>query len=73
MIKKKITQEEWDELQDHWKTIVNCVFRAEESLDEKYKQELQEAKNLPAEERQEACDKYTTAIANEILSYTFEV
>lgn len=73
MDKKKITQEEWNELQDHWKTIVNCVFRAEETLDKKYKEELRKAKKLPAKEKQEICDKYVEVIANEILSTTFEL
>lgn len=73
MDKKKITQEEWNELQDHWKTIVNCVFRAEETLDKKYKEELHKAKNLPFEEKQAACDRYTTAIVDKILSTTFEL
>lgn len=73
MERKKITQKEWNELHKHWKTIVNCVFRAEDALGDEPKQKLRDAKGKTPDEIKQACDEYVGTVVDEILGYTFEV
>ena len=73
MKKKKITSEEYAELRDHWKTIVDCVFRAEDALGDELKQKLRDAKDKTPDEIAKVCDEYVGAVADEILGFTFEV
>lgn len=73
MEKRKITQKEWNKLHKHWKIIVDCVFRAEGSLDEGFKKKLLQAKGKSQDEIIKAADEYNGAVAEEILKCTFEV
>lgn len=73
MVKRKITQDEWNKEREHWKTIVNCVFRAEDALGDNYKEKLCQVKGKPQDEIDAVCDEYVGAIADEILGCTFDV
>ena len=73
MEKIKVTSEEYAKQREHWKALVNCVFRAEYALDEKHKEKLRQTKGKSQKEIDKACDEYVSAVVDEILGFTFEV
>lgn len=73
MAKKKISESELAELREHWKTIVRCVFSAEQSVSEEHKEKLRKAKGKTPTEIDRACNEYVAVVVDEILSGTFEL
>lgn len=58
------------EIIEHWKTIINAVFRAEDAIKGAWIERLNQTRNADNETKQKIADGYITAIAEEILSKT---
>ena len=54
----------------HWKDVVRVVFVADGNLIDQWRERLAEAAKMPSDEREQVCDEYVTAVAEEILSKT---
>lgn len=55
---------------DHWKTLAETVFWAEEAISKEWDERLHSTPSMTREEQQQFADEYMTAIATEIVSRT---
>lgn len=55
---------------DRWAGIVKCVFAAELRLKPQWKESLERAKGMSAEDKEKIANAYCEAVAAEIVSKT---
>lgn len=67
-----MTEQEKNELIDHWMLLAKTVFVAEDNISDEWKPKLEASKNASAAEKEQIAEAYLRAIATEIVEKGYE-
>ena len=67
-----MTEQETNELIEHWMLLAKTVFVAEDNISEEWKPKLEASKNASAIVKEQIATAYLRAIATEIIEKGYE-
>lgn len=67
-----MTEQEKNELIEHWMLLAKTIFAAEDNIREEWKPKLEASKNASAIVKEQIANSYLRAIATEIIEKGYE-